>query len=307
MFLYEKKFLLLGLCLFVLITFVGCSDSDTENLSKEFTITTKVVEGLGEIKVIPEQETYKKGTEVTIKANRYIISDIVASYKFSHWTGSSSGKESEQTSPITSDMEIGAVFISTEIEENKWIFNTDDDIKSSPAIGEDGTVYVGSNDGNLYAINPDGTEKWKFTSELSDEIITSSPAIGEDGTIYIGSQLDLYAINSDGTKKWRLNTLSTLHSTPAIASDGTIYVGSTRGELYQINPNGNEEWKFILPWQTGSSPVIGEDGTVYIGGLGPDNLKIGYIYAFEGTGSGLANSSWPMFGNNIRHTGKKGN
>jgi outer membrane protein assembly factor BamB len=33
-------------------------------------------------------------------------------------------------------------------------------VYSSPAVGSDGTVYVGSQDYYLYAINPGGTLKW---------------------------------------------------------------------------------------------------------------------------------------------------
>ena len=36
-----------------------------------------------------------------------------------------------------------------------WEFETGDDVFSSPAIGSDGTVYVGSNDQKLYAIKTD--------------------------------------------------------------------------------------------------------------------------------------------------------
>ena len=68
------------------------------------------------------------------------------------------------------------------------------DVYSTPAVGSDGTIYVGSEDNNLYAINPDGTKKWAF--DTGDDV-NSSPAIGRDGTIYFGS-LDgnLYAIKS---------------------------------------------------------------------------------------------------------------
>ena len=41
----------------------------------------------------------------------------------------------------------------------KWKYKTGGSIWSSPAIGSDGTIYVGSWDGNLYAINPVGTLK----------------------------------------------------------------------------------------------------------------------------------------------------
>jgi outer membrane protein assembly factor BamB len=65
-------------------------------------------------------------------------------------------------------------------------------VYSSPAVGGDGTIYVGSADGQLYAINPDGSLKWSFPTVSS---VISSPAIGGDGTIYVGSyDYKLYAI-----------------------------------------------------------------------------------------------------------------
>ncbi|GAG29055.1 unnamed protein product, partial [marine sediment metagenome] len=36
----------------------------------------------------------------------------------------------------------------------KWTYNTNDDVHSSPTIGADGTIYVGSMDAEFYAINP---------------------------------------------------------------------------------------------------------------------------------------------------------
>ena len=59
----------------------------------------------------------------------------------------------------------------------KWVFPTGGSVFSSPAIGADGTLYVGSSDGNLYAINSDGTQKWAF---LTGGSVSSSPAIGAD-------------------------------------------------------------------------------------------------------------------------------
>ena len=90
------------------------------------------------------------------------------------------------------------------IIEKKWAFKTGDWVRSSPSIGSDGTIYVGSDDDNLYAINPDGSKKWAFKTR--DEV-ESSPAIGSDGTIYVGSDdNNLYAINPDGSKKWAFKT-----------------------------------------------------------------------------------------------------
>ena len=67
------------------------------------------------------------------------------------------------------------------------------DRSSSPAIGSDGTIYVGSYDINLYAINPDGSKKWEFDTLAG---VVTSPAIGSDGTIYVGTRnKNLYAIS----------------------------------------------------------------------------------------------------------------
>ena len=44
-----------------------------------------------------------------------------------------------------------------------WEFETGGFVTSSPAIGPDGTVYVGSGDKRLYAINPkSGVKLWEF-------------------------------------------------------------------------------------------------------------------------------------------------
>jgi len=59
-----------------------------------------------------------------------------------------------------------------------------DEITSSPVISLEGTIYIGSNNNYLYALNADGTLKWKF--ETGDGIF-SSPRISSDGTVYVGS------------------------------------------------------------------------------------------------------------------------
>ncbi len=75
----------------------------------------------------------------------------------------------------------------------KWAFLTIGIVFSSPAIGANGTIYMGSWDMFFHAINPDGTLKWEF---LTGGTVNSSPAIGTDGTLYVGSaDGNLYAIH----------------------------------------------------------------------------------------------------------------
>jgi outer membrane protein assembly factor BamB len=174
----------------------------------------------------------------------------------------------------------------------KWRFATGDEVHSSPAIGADGTVYVGSYDHYLYAMNPDGTFKWSYQTGGT---VYSSPAIGTDGTVYVGSSDNrLYAINPNGTLQWSYQTGGAVSSSPAIGADGTIYVGSSNypftSYLYAINPDGTLKWSCPAGMSMLSSPAIGTDGTIYIGSDG--GLGDGYLYAINP--GGVVIWSYPM-------------
>ncbi|MDP7011585.1 MAG: PQQ-binding-like beta-propeller repeat protein, partial [Verrucomicrobiota bacterium] len=126
----------------------------------------------------------------------------------------------------------GKVFAIESNGTKKWEYTTGGNIFSSPAIGTDGTIYIGSYDNKLYALNPNGTKKWEY---LTGDDIISSPAIGTDGIIYFGSYDDkIYGLNPDGTKSWECATGGDIFSSPAIASDGTLYIGSMDQKLYAI-------------------------------------------------------------------------
>jgi outer membrane protein assembly factor BamB len=145
----------------------------------------------------------------------------------------------------------------------KWSYTTGNSIYSSPAIGSDGTIYVGSEDNKLYAINPNGSFKWSYTTGSA---VRSAPAIGSDGTIYVGSDDDkLYAINPNGSFKWSYTTGSNIERSPAIGSDGTIYIVSPDHKLHAISDNGSFKWSYTTGSSVWSSPAIGNDGTIYIG------------------------------------------
>jgi len=181
-------------------------------------------------------------------------------------------------------------------ETLRWKFTTGDKIWSSPALGSDGTIYIGSSDHKLYAINHNGTLKWTFTTGGE---VRSSPALGTDGTIYVGSyDGKLYAINHNGTFKWWYPTGGQIWSSPALGSDGTIYFGSRDYKLYALNPNGTLKWSYTTGNYIFSSPAVGSNKTVYVGSY--DHK----LYAINGSCS-LANAPWPMFHQNLKHTGRQ--
>jgi outer membrane protein assembly factor BamB len=186
----------------------------------------------------------------------------------------------------------------------KWSYLTGGSIYGSPALGRDGTIYVGSYDGKLHAVNRDGSVKFaRFLVPDTAGAINSSPAIGPDGTIYIGSVADkrLYAVNPDGTGtiKWSYLTGGPILSSPAVGASGVIYVGSEDYKLHAVNADGSPRWTYTTEGlNVHSPPVIGPDGVVY---FGSDD---GYLYAIYTDCGGPANSSWPMFRRDRRHTGR---
>ena len=190
------------------------------------------------------------------------------------------------------------------------IYHREGDIDSSPALGADGTIYVGSDDNNLYALTDNG-RRAEVDNMPPDMPITSSPALGADGTIYVGSNDDnLYALTDNGVgsvyTKWTYATQGDISSSPAIGADGTLYVGSIDNNLYAFKPVTSDRgdwWMFHhdvqhtgrspftgpaipqLAWKyaTGnaiySSPALGADGTIYVGS-NDDNL-----YALTASGA----------------------
>jgi outer membrane protein assembly factor BamB len=160
----------------------------------------------------------------------------------------------------------------------KWRFRCGG-VDGSPVIGDNGTIYFGDKDRDIYAIYPNGMLKWTYHTV---DWITSAPALAEDGTLYVGSWGDyLYAFNSTtGAKKWSVSLGDTIGSSPAIGEDGTIYVGDTGGRLWAVNPNGTKKWNY--PTGGGNisgDPAIGDDGTIYIG------TWFEYFYAINPNGT----------------------
>ena len=160
-----------------------------------------------------------------------------------------------------------------------WSVTRADWVDSTPAVGPDGTIYVGSHDGRLYALQPaNGAIRWSYNAGT---FISSSPAIGADGTLYFGSgSFRLHAVGPDGRERWTFPVGDWIESSPAVAVDGTVYVGCRDGSLYAVSREGRERWRFRTGGRIDGSPAIGADGTIYIGStdqrmyaVAPDGAK----------------------------------
>ena len=105
----------------------------------------------------------------------------------------------------------------------RWKYMTGGIVQSSPVVAGDGTVYVGSEDHNIYALTANGQLLWKYaTGGVLDYpvalLIDNSVCAGSaDGTVY---DLD----PRTGALRWKYATVAGAYlSAPAVAIDGTIY------------------------------------------------------------------------------------
>jgi outer membrane protein assembly factor BamB len=159
----------------------------------------------------------------------------------------------------------------------KWVFHAGREIKSSPAIGADGTLYFGSRDRKLYAVGAEGKKKWEFKTGAW---VDSSPAVASDGTIYFGSwDRSFYALREDGSERWSFRTGGEIVSSPAVSGEGTIYFGSHDGMLYALNPLGSRAWQYRTGGPIISSPAIDKDGSIYFTSID------GFFYSLSAQGA----------------------
>lgn len=143
--------------------------------------------------------------------------------------------------------------------KTKWIFETEAPVLSSVAIGRDGTIYA-VDERNLYAINPDGSLKWKYSPLWGEKLVyyENPPVIAPDGSIYVRTANYIIVRNSDGTGKWGF-PVDGSGGSPAIRPDGTVFV--TTGYYFSaINPDGSLKWK---KESSGTTTSISQDGTIY--------------------------------------------
>jgi outer membrane protein assembly factor BamB len=134
---------------------------------------------------------------------------------------------------------------------NRWF-------EGNVAIGPDGTLYAGNTNFNYYAIHPDGSLKWTYSTGSNN---WSQAAFGDDGTIYWGS-VDTFirAVSPAGVERWRKRTLGFIAASAAIGSDGTVYIGSFDSNLYALEPvTGRVRWKFATQDHIYSSAALGAD------------------------------------------------
>jgi outer membrane protein assembly factor BamB len=168
----------------------------------------------------------------------------------------------------------------------KWRFPTGDRIVSSPVMNR-GVIFVGSDDGHLYAVDAaTGTLRWRHATRGP---VASTPAVADGRVIFASYDGRIRAVDEvTGVLLWSFATQGErrfeargLHgflpkaqtyadpfdvylSSPALA-DGVVYIGSGDGRVYALDAaSGLPRWAFDTGEVVHASPAVAQ-GLVVVG------------------------------------------
>lgn len=129
--------------------------------------------------------------------------------------------------------------------EFKWVFAISQITYGGGAlVAPDGTIYQcvrNATINNVYAINPNGTQKWAVKL---DAAIGAFPALSADGVLYcLTNKSTLYALDAfSGAIKWQQSLDGATGSAVAIDKAGNVYAG-TSAAIYSFKSNKEQNWK----------------------------------------------------------------
>ena len=150
---------------------------------------------------------------------------------------------------------------------------------ATPAVAADGTIYVVIGR-RLYAVNPDGSERWCYPaeSELEDDLLAFYSPIGEEGTIFVAVKSTprgrLHAVTPEGERRalrefdydWIVHTAAS-PSAFYLCTDAQN-LDQSRVEIRAFNADLEPLWSSPYEYpgflNVACNPAIDGDGVIYV-------------------------------------------
>lgn len=127
------------------------------------------------------------------------------------------------------------------------------------------TVYAGSSDGGLYALDAaNGTKRWRAAAGAP--VFTGVTRL-DDGSLLFGAMDGtVVRVDASGREMMRLRAGGSVTTTPTVV-DGIVIVGCRNYMLYGFNlQDGSPAWSYSFGFSWVESTPTVRDGVFYIGG-----------------------------------------
>lgn len=135
--------------------------------------------------------------------------------------------------------------------QKKWSFAAQDAVTTTPICAND-TLYFGSADGNMYAIDFARRRlKWNVKTGGA---IHCRPTIHKDAIYFGNDDRQIYAVDLNGKPLWRKQLTGKVIASPTVIGENICFV-SVAGEVMSISPQGKTMWRMYVPGTISTSPV----------------------------------------------------
>jgi outer membrane protein assembly factor BamB len=168
--------------------------------------------------------------------------------------------------------------------DHPWAFQTGRGIFSTPVIGGDGTVYVGSGDTYFYALRPNGRLAWRLKTggliDAAGALSAYDPRLGSSPLTFGSADDKLYHLTTPRLGRPRILWTYRASVPPvrgqrvdwwegdvAVGPDGDLFVGNTGGTAYALRPDGRLKWTFTAGNSVWTTPAFEADGSSFWGSL----------------------------------------
>lgn len=116
-------------------------------------------------------------------------------------------------------------------------FSASSTLFARPGVGHDGSVYVGSGDGYVHALSPDGVYRWSYT--VKGRIVAPPVEEAKSGRVFIAtSEKSLYALEPDSHLRWVFPLPVAPKSELSLSPKGTLYFVGVDDYLYGVTTGG---------------------------------------------------------------------
>ena len=145
-----------------------------------------------------------------------------------------------------------------------------------PGVGQSGAVYVGSGDGYVHALSPDGGFRWSYT--VKGRVVAPPVEEPSSGRVFVAtSEARLYALEPDSHLRWVYPLPVAPKSELSLTAKGTLLFVGQDDYLYGVTTGGALSLRLAAPGARSAPTQLGTGQTALVLGEAFATLK-GYGY-----------------------------
>ena len=176
----------------------------------------------------------------------------------------------------------------------KWAIKLDAAIGAFPALSADGVLYCLTNKSTLYALDA-SSGAIKWQQSL-DGATGSAVAIDKAGNVYAGTSAAIYSFKSNKEQNWKLEEVNVTEQATFALKDQVLYATLKNGGLVAVDmTNGTKKWTYPTTKGDAYFPIADKNGNVYFTEKGSQT-----VHAVNASGSKIWEKN---VGNNLNYSG----